>query len=1113
MDVVKVLSFDLETASPECYAGAYNWHVRYAGNVCAYAVPAALISLWIRKLGKNNKSSFSTKLRRLLIIVFSFGYETITRVALRSWQFVKNRNTGEYLLLHDPTIAYASAGHVAVLFVSLLLLVFVSYGFPIWLYRFTMRLRKENRVRDADVRFAYGSLYDCFKDKYCWFQVAVVLRKGFEIAVFVLARPLVGADDPTYGMYLRGTMIAGTVTLVLVSAAYMYMVIAMRPFVPHEHKFAVCGRTLRLDLFNDLEIFGNGLLIVNKLGALVLAFVMPDAVITNDEEGDTDVEAGDPSAHPAGLKVFGGILASCNVVFSLMLLVNVGWCAYYLEKNRKEARARRSTIAGGGGGGGTSRKGPKGLKRTTTGHIGELQEIKDQVEAAVARRSFRSAERHVRQYQDTVGEARHDARGRKKSHDRIAREIHSKFITHADEAVAAEEDAKKEVGPVLEKFAHGDCSCTFAAEKLCEIADRAAKRALFVAARHAHEAVRKLLKAEIEKEAKDKNQMVKHAAKSGKGIAFVKQRITDYSKKMRDIEGAAAKAGDRESAKDAYAQVCKWAKRGGFDPPPRKKVSGVNALKRTKSFAAAAAATSRKQNKKKKVKGPTSEAANLKKKARGYLKKRKKEEISLEECVDALKEIQADAEEQELQLDDGRFLSKWTSDNVFKILREALKRREAAGKSVVMMVRTGIWKHKGKDFKAEKVHPIVEKMQEVEKMANATGKTPLRDKAYRIVKDWTSSCGLHVPAPAGEAKKRLQNVAKKAARRGLVRALSSAAILMVSQNEEKKRKDKANLNNVAALLMSGNNKKKGKAKDMDDLDDYLNSNASLVSDATTASEAAAAGGKRLRKRRGSVQVRRKKQRRKRRKSVDRGDARATMKLKKDKTQQRSGRGGNAIADEAAKSREGKLEKDGGKVRLKQRRGTIVALDDGGPGDASSKTSERAERRKHMLRVLSSRGLKRDAEKEQAQAAALSDAKGPKKGGSGKKKRSSDRKKKKKEERRKEKDEKRKKRRERRSSVDNSNAGWRQRARQRRASLDLTGIDSATSAGSSSPRSLASSPGANSALNVFGMSGPKRGVFSSANLTRKQSNARLVAMMRAREEHDTREAARLEGIDE
>ena len=1089
MAMVKVLSFDLETASPECYAGAYNWHVRYAGNVCAYAVPAALISLWIRKLGKDNKSSFSTKLRRLLIIVFSFGYETITRVALRSWQFVKNRNTGEYLLLHDPTIPYASAEHIAVLFVSLLLLVFVSYGFPIWLYRFTMRLRRDNRIRDADVRFAYGSLYDCFKDKYCWFQVAVVLRKGFEIAVFVLARPLVGADDPTYNMYLRATMIAGTITLVLVSMGYMWLVMKVRPFVPHEHKFTVCGKVLRLDLFNDLEIYGNGLLIVNKLGALIMAFVMPSAVITNDEEGDTDVESGgDP--HPAGLKVFGGALAVCNVIFSLMLLVNVGWCAYYLKKERATAAQRNSTLPRA-----KSAKKPKGLKRTTTGHIGELQQIKEEVEAAVARRSFRAAERHVRQYQDTVGEARHDARGRRKSHDRIVQEIHSKFVMHADQSVAAEEEAKKEVAALLEKFGHGDCSCTFAVEKLCEIADRAAQRALFVAARLAHEEVRKLLKVEVEKEFKKNNKMIAHATKSGKSATFIKERVSAYFKKMRDIELAASKAGDKESAKEAYAHVARWCKRAKFDPPKKHALDGGNVLKRTKSFAAAAAGGGggkkggggRKRSTQV-LAGANAEAANLKKKARAFLKKRKKEAISLETCVDALHAIQTDAEEKELQLADGQFLSKWTRDKIFKLLRSAIKERETAGKSIVMMVRTGIWKRKAKEFKAEKVTPVVERMQEVEKMANTTGIPSLRDKAYGIVKDWTSSCGLHVPAPAGQAKKRLKNVAKKAARRGLVRALSSAAILMVGQNEEKKRKQNAAAGKVAALLMSGN--KKGKSKDMDDLDDYLVSNASLVSDATTAS-APAEEGKRFRKRRGSVQVRRRKGR-KRRKSVD-GGKRGT--LKKDAT--RRGSTGNAIADEAAQSQSGK---DGSKVRLKQRRGTI-AVDDG------AASSARAERRKQMLRVLSSRGLNRDAKAEQQQ---LSDAKGPaKKTTKEKKKKRSDRKKKKKEE-------KKKKRRERRKSVDHGDAGWRKRARKRRASVDLAAIDSATSDGTTGTgrsRQSASSPGANSALNVFGMSGPKRGVFSSANLTRKQSNARLVAMMRAREEHNRKEAAKLEGIDE
>ncbi len=87
-------------------------------------------------------------------------------------------------------------------------------------------------------------------------------------------------------------------TLVLVSLGYTYLVVRMRPFVPHEHKFTVCGKVLRLDLFNDLEIYGNGLLIVNKLGALIMAFAMPSAVITNDEEGDTDVESGG-APHPA----------------------------------------------------------------------------------------------------------------------------------------------------------------------------------------------------------------------------------------------------------------------------------------------------------------------------------------------------------------------------------------------------------------------------------------------------------------------------------------------------------------------------------------------------------------------------------------------------------------------------------------------------------------------------------------------------------------------------------------------------------------------------------------------------------------------------------------------
>ena len=48
--------------------------------------------------------------------------------------------------------------------------------------------------------------------------------------------------------------------------------------------------------------------------------------------------------------------------------------------------------------------------------------------------------------------------------------------------------------------------------------------------------------------------------------------------------------------------------------------------------------------------------------------------------------------------------------------------------------------------------------------------------------------------------------------------------------------------------------------------------------------------------------------------------------------------------------------------------------------------------------------------------------------------------------------------------------------------------------------------AKSALNVFGGGG-------GGKLNRKQSHARLVKMMRAREEHNAREAAKLAGIDE
>ena len=187
MNVLRYFSFDLEMATPECMDVSVSWYVRYAGNVGTYSGLALILCVWIyylRRRGEKGRhvrgteragsivrvvwddvaagKTLSTKMRRLLIIVFTFGYEAVTKVCLRSFQGVPDpaNEIGGEVLLHDPTIDFNSTFHVGIMVFSGFLIVCVSYGLPLWVYWFTRRLRKQNKTRDPEMRIAYGALYD-----------------------------------------------------------------------------------------------------------------------------------------------------------------------------------------------------------------------------------------------------------------------------------------------------------------------------------------------------------------------------------------------------------------------------------------------------------------------------------------------------------------------------------------------------------------------------------------------------------------------------------------------------------------------------------------------------------------------------------------------------------------------------------------------------------------------------------------------------------------------------------------------------------------------------------------------------------------------------------------
>lgn len=196
MDIIKKLTlFDLEVATPECMDVTYNWHVRYFGNVGAYAGAAIVLGFLLRRQTKRNASGSDesvgqktkVKLQRLLVVTFTFGYEAVTKVCLRSFQpsfdvggacstsanqecttssdcpstesCILSRD--DVVFMHDPTILFYSKTHIFVMAFSGVLMVFASYGGPVLLYHFCKWLLHADPKAPRHARPTY--IYFCME--------------------------------------------------------------------------------------------------------------------------------------------------------------------------------------------------------------------------------------------------------------------------------------------------------------------------------------------------------------------------------------------------------------------------------------------------------------------------------------------------------------------------------------------------------------------------------------------------------------------------------------------------------------------------------------------------------------------------------------------------------------------------------------------------------------------------------------------------------------------------------------------------------------------------------------------------------------------------------------
>ena len=96
------------------------------------------------KLERLNDSKWSDKFTRVLVIVSTIGYVQLTQLSVQSFQAgnlapMPGEEEHQRTFAHDPSIAFVSDSHIGVMVLSGLILFFVTFGIPIWIYKKTQK--------------------------------------------------------------------------------------------------------------------------------------------------------------------------------------------------------------------------------------------------------------------------------------------------------------------------------------------------------------------------------------------------------------------------------------------------------------------------------------------------------------------------------------------------------------------------------------------------------------------------------------------------------------------------------------------------------------------------------------------------------------------------------------------------------------------------------------------------------------------------------------------------------------------------------------------------------------------------------------------------------------
>ena len=393
-----------------------------------------------------------------------------------------------------------------------------------------------------------------YKDKYVHFQVYCVLRKGIDIASVILIRPMVPAADERYMSQLYNRSIAQAVIQITVSFVYLTILWRAKPFVPMITKFTCWGRTIRVDVFNHLETAGVFIHLANQFTALAL-------ILECDAAETCYYLLPDSETH--SVEIITAILAIVNVTFAVILIVTV-----VKSFGIKEASGISAASKDGG-----AKNRRRTIAHTKSSNLRMLNDLNQEINAAVKRRSYRTAENKVRAYKDEAAEIRRTLALRGEDNGAV----NNRFNISAEEGVAEEARRQQHIKDAVWKYEaifgidgalliptpveRADAALT-CCETLRKILLAADQKGLFAVSACAHEKATGILKQEINSFGTliSRKYLFKGTWLSREGMS-----------RMRRFEALALRFGKEKMAKAAYKFVVSWARFLEQKPPERQK--------------------------------------------------------------------------------------------------------------------------------------------------------------------------------------------------------------------------------------------------------------------------------------------------------------------------------------------------------------------------------------------------------------------------------------------------------------------------------------------------------------------------------------------------------------